>query len=149
MRKCLRNLFFVRLGVLKWHHNRSQSPVFGLAVLYPIGSEICCFWYIKTLEGKLISKSKILLYWSVQWGDLIEQIKKSVIQHHSSATVCGSLGTVCYRWLCHLWTTPSPVKLTIILTSLSVYLRGKSWLQQSWKDSVFYWSLCNHMYNAV
>ena len=28
------------------HH--SQSPVFGLAVLYPTGSEISRFWYIKT-----------------------------------------------------------------------------------------------------
>ena len=53
IRKCWRNLFFAKLGVLKWHHNRSQSPVFGLAVLYPTGSEIWRFWYIKTRGRKI------------------------------------------------------------------------------------------------
>ena len=46
-----------RLGVLKWRHNRSQSPVFGHAALYPTGSEIWRFWYIKQGKGK--SQSKI------------------------------------------------------------------------------------------
>ena len=27
IRKCLRNLFSVKLEILKWHHNHSQSPV--------------------------------------------------------------------------------------------------------------------------
>ena len=76
MRKRRRNLFFARPGVLNWRHNRSQSPVFGLAVLYPTGSEIWCFWYIKTRERKIAMEKPFLLYLSVHWGDLIEQIKK-------------------------------------------------------------------------
>ena len=44
---------FHELGVLNWRHNRSHSPVFGLAVLYPTESEIWCFWYIKTRERKI------------------------------------------------------------------------------------------------
>ena len=74
-----RNLFFfARLGVLNWRHNRSKSPVFGLAVLYRTGSEIWCFWYIKTPERKIAMGKKkfFLLYLSAHWGDLIEQIKK-------------------------------------------------------------------------
>ena len=76
IRKRRRNLFFARLGVLNWRHNRSQSPGFGLAVLYPTGSEIWCFWYIKTRERKIAMEKPFLLYLSVHWGDFIEQIKK-------------------------------------------------------------------------
>ena len=76
IRKRRRNLFFARLGVLNWHYNRSQSPVFGLAVLYPTGSKIWCFWYIKTRERKIAMEKTFLLYLSVHWGDVIEQIKK-------------------------------------------------------------------------
>ena len=43
--------------VLKWRHNRSQSPVFGLAVLYPTGGEIWRFWYIKTRGRKIAIKN--------------------------------------------------------------------------------------------
>ena len=75
-RKRRRNLFFARLGVLNGRHNRSQSPVFGLAVLYPTRSEIWCFWYINTRERKIAMEKTFLLYLSVHWGDLIEQIKK-------------------------------------------------------------------------
>ena len=78
IRKYRRNLFFAKLGVLNWRHNRSQSPVFGLAVLYSTGSEIWRFWYIKT-RGRKIAINKKLLYLSVQWGDLIEQIKKKSV----------------------------------------------------------------------
>ena len=53
IRKYRRNLSFARLGVLKWRHNRSQSPVFGLPVLYPTGSEIWRFWYITTRGRKI------------------------------------------------------------------------------------------------
>ena len=62
--------------LLKWRHNHSQSPVFGLAVLYPTGSEISRFWYIKTRERKIAIEIFSLLYIPVHWGDLIEQIKK-------------------------------------------------------------------------
>ena len=75
-KKTSEKLFFARLGVLSWRHNRSQFPVFGLAVLYPIGSEIWCFWYIKTRERKIAMEKTFLLYLSVHWGALIEQIKK-------------------------------------------------------------------------
>ena len=51
-------------------HNRSQSPVFGLAVLYPTGSEI---WRFTGKETRYRKNS--LLYLSVHWEDLIEQIK--------------------------------------------------------------------------
>ena len=54
----------------------SQSfPVscFGAAVLYPTGSEIWCFWHIKTRGRKIAIEKKNL---SAHWGDLIEQIKK-------------------------------------------------------------------------
>ena len=61
------------------------SPAFGLAVLYPIRSEIWRFWYIKTQVRKIaienFSFSFSLLYISVQWGDLIEQIKKTCHIH--------------------------------------------------------------------
>ena len=77
-RKCRRNLFFARLGVLKWRHNHSQSPVFGLAVLYPTGSEIWRFWYMKTRGRKIAIENFSLLYKSIHWGDLIEQIKKNL-----------------------------------------------------------------------
>ena len=66
IRKYRRNLFFAKLGVLKWRNNRSQSAVFGLAVLYPTGSEIWRFWYIKT-RGRKIAIKKKLPYLSVQW----------------------------------------------------------------------------------
>ena len=58
--------------------HRSQSRV-GLAVLYPIGSEIWRFWYIKTRGRKIAIEKFLLLYLSVHWGDFIEQIKKSVL----------------------------------------------------------------------
>ena len=35
IRKWLRNLFSAKVNVLKWHHNHSQSPLFGFTVLYP------------------------------------------------------------------------------------------------------------------
>ena len=69
----------MRLGVLNWRHNRSQSPVFGVAVLYPTGSEIWCFWYIKTWERKIAMEKTFLLHLSAHWGDLIKQIKKKSV----------------------------------------------------------------------
>ena len=50
---------------LKWRHNQFQSPVFGLAVLYPTISEISRFWYIKTRARKIAIESIFLLYLSV------------------------------------------------------------------------------------
>ena len=76
IRKCRRNLFLAKLQVLKWRHNHSQSPVFGLAVLYPTGSEIWRFWYIKTLARKIAIEKFVLLFLSVHCGNFIEQIKK-------------------------------------------------------------------------
>ena len=46
-------------------HNHFQSPVFGLAVLYPTGSEISRFWYIKTRGRKITTENFSLLYISV------------------------------------------------------------------------------------
>ena len=59
----------------------SQSfpvPCFCLAVLYPTGSEIWCFWYIKTRERKIAMENFFLLHLSAHWEDLIEQIKKNL-----------------------------------------------------------------------
>ena len=61
IRKCRRNLFSAKLEVLKGRHNHSQSPAFGLAVLYPTRSEISCFWYIKT-RGRKIDIECIFCY---------------------------------------------------------------------------------------
>ena len=76
IRKCWRNMFSVKLEVPKWCHKHSQFPVFELAVLYPTGSEISRFWYIKTRGRKLTIKYFFLLYLSVHCGDFIKQIKK-------------------------------------------------------------------------
>ena len=46
---------------------------------YPTGSEICRFWHIKTRGRKIAIEKIVLLHLSAHWGDLIEQIKKSVI----------------------------------------------------------------------
>ena len=61
-----------------WSREIPQSPVFCLVILYPTGSEICRFWYIKTRERKIAIEKNFCLYLSVHWGDLIEH-KKSVI----------------------------------------------------------------------
>ena len=98
IRKRWRNLFFARLGVLNWRHNRSQSPVFGLAVKYPTGSEIWCFWYIKTRERKIVMEKTFLLYLSVHWRDLIEQIKKSCHIYTLTRTFVLSVTTL--EWTC-------------------------------------------------
>ena len=58
-RKWLRNLRNLKLEVLKLRHNHYQCPVFGLAVLYPTGSEIWRFWYIKTRGRKIDRKSVV------------------------------------------------------------------------------------------
>ena len=52
---------FCEAWVLNWCHNRSQSPVFGVAVLYPTRSEIWHFWHIKT-RGRKIAIEKIFCY---------------------------------------------------------------------------------------
>ena len=59
-------------------HNHSQSPVFGLAVLYPTGSEIWRFWLIKREGRKIAIEIFVLLFLSVHRGDFIEQIKKNL-----------------------------------------------------------------------
>ena len=67
---------FGELEVLKWRHNHSQCPVFGLAVLYSTGSEIWLFWNICTGKENCYRKFffAIQMYISVHWGDLIEQL---------------------------------------------------------------------------
>ena len=77
IQECSEKLF-ARLGVLNWRHNRSQSPVFGVAVLYPTGSKIWRFWHIKTRARKIAIEKFFLPHLSAHWGDLIEQIKKSL-----------------------------------------------------------------------
>ena len=53
-KKMLRkSVFCDKLEVLEWCHNCSQSPVFGLVVLYLTGSEIWRFWYIKRWGRKI------------------------------------------------------------------------------------------------
>ena len=67
IRKCRRNLFSQKLQILKWHHNHSQSPVLGLAGLYPTGSEISCFWYIKTRGRKIAIEHVFAILISTSW----------------------------------------------------------------------------------
>ena len=69
---------FRKLKVLKWRHNRSHSPFFGLVVSYPSKSEISRFWYFKHGEGKALP-NLFFLYLSVRCGDLIEQKEKTFI----------------------------------------------------------------------
>ena len=71
----LGNLFFVKLKVLKLRHNHSQSPVFGLAVLYLTGSEISRFWYIKTRGRKILFFAFLI---STFWRFYRANEKKSV-----------------------------------------------------------------------
>ena len=52
-----KSVFREASGVLNWRHNRFQSPVFGVAVLYPTGSEIWRFWHIKTRGRKITVKN--------------------------------------------------------------------------------------------
>ena len=44
----------------------------------PTGSENSRFWYSKTRERKIAIENFSLLYISVLWGDLVEQIKKKL-----------------------------------------------------------------------
>ena len=85
-------MFSAKLEVLKWHHNHFQSPVFGLGVLYPTGSEIWCFWFIKPQGREIAIEIYFLLFLSVHCSDFIEQIKKLVIYtlsvHLCHATYC-------------------------------------------------------------
>ena len=55
------------------------SPVFGLAVCTPPEVKFDALGTSKHGEGKSLSKKIFLLYLSVHRGDLIEQVKKSVI----------------------------------------------------------------------
>ena len=52
----------------------SQSfpvPCFWCRGFVPTGSEIWCFWYIKTRERKIAIEKTFLLHLSAHWGDLI------------------------------------------------------------------------------
>ena len=60
IRKCWRNLFIVKLVVLKWYQIRSHSPVLGLVVLYPMEVKFHVFGTSKHREGKLLSLFFIL-----------------------------------------------------------------------------------------
>ena len=79
IRKWLRNLFSAKLQDPKWPHIYSQSPVFGLTVLCPTGSEIWRFWFIKTPGRKIDIKIFVLLFLSVYCGDFIDQTKKKSV----------------------------------------------------------------------
>ena len=79
-----RNLFFTRLGVLNWRHNRSQSPVFGLAVLYPTGSEIWCFRCIKTRERKIATEKNFFATLISTLGRFNRANKKKSVIYTSS-----------------------------------------------------------------
>ena len=74
--------YFLRTNALLYHfsanwlaHNKkmteksfqSQSAVFGVAVLYPTGSEIWRFWYIKTRWRKIAIEKIFLLHLSAHW----------------------------------------------------------------------------------
>ena len=59
-----------------------QSPVFGLAVLYPTRSEISRFWYIKTRGRKIAIEFFFLPFLLVHCGDLTEQRKKKFCDLH-------------------------------------------------------------------
>ena len=73
-KKMTEKSFFAKLGALKWRHNRSQSPGFGLVFCTPPEVKFDAFGTSKHGEGKSLSKF-FLLYLSVHWGDLVEQIK--------------------------------------------------------------------------
>ena len=84
-----RNLFFASLGVLNWRHNRSQSPVFGVAVLYPTGSEIWRLWHIKTRGRKIAIEKISLLHLSSTLGRFNRANKKrSVIYTLMIVPIC-------------------------------------------------------------
>ena len=77
--KCSRNLFSRKLQALKWRHNHSQSPVFGLAGLHPTGNEISCFWYIKT-RGRKIAEHFFAILISTSW--IFYQAHKKICNIH-------------------------------------------------------------------
>ena len=83
----------MRLGVLNWRHNRSQSSIFGVTVLYPTRSEIWRFWHIKTWGRKIAIEKFFLLHLSAHWGDLIEQIKKKSVIYTLKANDFGPFMT--------------------------------------------------------
>ena len=67
----------------------SQSPVFGLAVLYPTGSEISRFWYVKNTGKENRYRIVIfLLYLSVTPGS--RQLLKGKIVT-CQTTLCGEI----------------------------------------------------------
>lgn len=68
------NVMEVKKGtrILAKTSGHSKSTVFGLAVLYPNGSEISRFWYIKTRKRKIAIT--FFFYYSYQ---CIAEIKSS------------------------------------------------------------------------
>ena len=101
------NLFSTKLQVLKWHHNHSQSTEFGLAVLYPAGSEIWCFWFITTQGGKIAIEIFFLLFLSAHCGDFIKQIKKESVIYTLMRSCMNPLAITCtnlhYMCFCDIW----------------------------------------------
>ena len=61
LRKCRKNLFFARLGVLKWRHNRSLSPVLVSRFCTPPEVKFLAFGTLKQGEGISLSKKKIAI----------------------------------------------------------------------------------------
>ena len=55
--KKMRNLFFAKLAVLKWRHNRSQSPVLVSRFYTPPEVKFDAFCTSKHGEGKSLSKN--------------------------------------------------------------------------------------------
>ena len=56
-KKMTEKSFFAKLGALKWRHNRSQSPGFGLVFCTPPEVKFDAFGISKHGEGKSLSKN--------------------------------------------------------------------------------------------
>ena len=76
-----KSVFFFEAWSPEMSHNRSQSPVFGLAVLYPTGSEIWRFWYIKT-RGRKIAIEKFFFAILITTLGRFNQANKKICHIH-------------------------------------------------------------------
>ena len=121
--KCRRNLFFARLGVLKWRRNRSQSRFWSHSFVPHRKWDLTLLVHQNMRKEKRYGKF-FLVYLSVHWGDLIEQIKN--ICHIQFKFNC-SLGNR-YFWRCMLEHTKRQVhKWKILQHALSTsYVYNRS-----------------------
>ena len=94
IRKCQRNLFLAKFEVLKWHHIHSQSPVFGLAVLY-LEVKFHAFGTSKHGQGKSLSLFFAALISTL--GRINRANKKSLSYWQNYYEIKGSLKIILYK----------------------------------------------------